>query len=57
MRPPEEAELLAARLARMKALTESLEAETSRSAQERDTFAKQKRELDAAGLSSTLVKP
>ena len=51
-----ESELLAARLARMKALIESLEAECSQSAEQRETFLKLKRELAAAGLSLTPVE-
>ena len=48
---PSESEMLAARLARMKALIESLEAECSQSAEQRETFAKLKREMDTAQQS------
>ena len=53
---PSESELLAERLARMKLLIESLEAECSQTAEQRETFLKLKREMDAARQSLIFAK-
>jgi hypothetical protein len=55
--PPSEAEILAARLARMKALIGSLEDACSETAEQRDTFLKLKPEMEAARLALQVVKP
>ena len=54
---PPEAEILAARLARMKALIESLEEVCSESAEQHDIFVKLKREMAAARKALKPVKP
>jgi hypothetical protein len=46
-----EAEILAARLARMKSLVEALETECSTTAAQRDRFLRLRRELEAARLA------
>jgi hypothetical protein len=51
-----ESEILSARLSRMKALIESLEAEFSQSAKQRETFMKLKREVDESRKSLELIK-
>lgn len=53
---PSDSELLAARLARLKALAESLESACSQSADQRTTFAKLKAEMDAARAALEPVK-
>ena len=50
-----ESEILSARLSRMKALIESLEAEFSQSAEQRETFIKLKREVDDSRKSLKLL--
>jgi len=54
---PTEAEILAARLARMKILVESLEEACSQSASQHDTFLRLKQELDAARTALKIIKP
>ena len=51
-----ESEMLAARLARMKVLVESLEAECSHTAEVRDTIMKLKRELDESKKALKTIK-
>ena len=51
-----ESEILRARLSRMKALIESLEAVFSQSAEQRETFMKLKREVDESRKSLKLLK-
>ena len=55
--PPSESEILAARLARMKALIESLEDACSASAEQRETFLRLKQEMAAAREALALIRP
>jgi hypothetical protein len=48
LRMPTEAEILSARLARMKALIDSLEAVCAQTVEQRETFLKLRQEMDAA---------
>jgi hypothetical protein len=51
MPPPTEAEIIAARLTRMKFLIDALEAQFSTNAQHQETFLKLKQELDATRIA------
>jgi hypothetical protein len=55
--PPTESEMLAARLARMNTLIESLEQACSASTAQRDLFLKLKQEMEAAHAALKIDQP
>jgi hypothetical protein len=55
--PPSESEILAARLARMKNLIDSLEQACSESADQRDLFLRLRQEMAAARAALKVVRP